>query len=336
MKKQLGFGMVELMLAIALGLIVTGAVIALFLTNTKTDRMQDSMARLQENARFALVTMQTDIRMAGYRGCLGQKGASSSAATTAVNNVINSIQYKDDLALAVQGFNGTSNWSPTLPPSISSASPPPTEGSDVLTLRMATGTGSQLSAAMTSSTSDIPLVANTDGITVGSTALIADCEASTVFSVTSITATSISHAVGANTTADLGRPFGTDAVVMPVSTITYYVAPSSDVTGGLSLWRQRNNAASEEIADNIEQLKILYGEDTNSDLIPDRYVTAANVVDMNHVIAIKLMLLTRTPGDNLSANGQRYTFNGVPSIAAPDKRIRRAFTLVTTIRNRAI
>ncbi len=336
MKKQLGFSLVELMIAVTLGLIVSGAVIALFLTSSKANQTQDNLARLQENARFALIKMQADIRMAGYRGCLGRKGSAPSTATTLVTNVINGIGYKDNFALSVQGFNGVSSWTPALDASISGVLPAPTPGSDVITVRMGVGAGVPLAAVMANSSADISIAANTDGLTVGNTALIADCVVSTVFSVTAIAATSISHANGLNATADLGRAFGTDAVVMPVSTITYYVGPSSDLANGLSLWRKTNANASEELADNIEKLKILYGEDTNGDLSPDKYVTADNVVNMNNVIAVKLMLLTRTTNDNLSTTGQNYTFNGVPAIVPVDKRVRRTFTLVTTIRNRAV
>ena len=335
MKKQFGFSLVELMIAITIGLIVTGAVSALLMTSINANKTQDNMARLQENARFALIKMQADIRMAGYRGCLGRKGSTASSATTPVTNVINGIGYKDNLGMSVQGFYGTSGWTPGLDASISGVSPSPTVGSDVITVRMGVGLGVPLTAVMANGSADIPIAANTDGLSVGDTALIADCVASTVFSVAAVNAVSIGHAVGSNATADLGRAFGTDAVVMPVSTITYYVAPSSDLTGGLSLWRKTNGNASEELADNIEQLKILYGEDTNGDLAPDKYVTADKVINMNNVIAVKLMLLTRTSEDHLSANGQKYSFNGVKTITPVDNRIRRAFTLVTTIRNRA-
>ncbi|MEI8362190.1 MAG: PilW family protein [Betaproteobacteria bacterium] len=335
MKKQFGLSLVELMIAMAIGLVVSGAVMVLFLTNIKTNQTQDNMARLQENARFALIKMQTDIRQAGYRGCLGRKGAAPSSATTSVNNVITGFGYKDNLAMPVEGFYGEAAWTPALDASISAVAPTPTVGSDVITVRMGVGTGVPLTAVMANGSANISIAANTDGLAVGDTALIADCVASTVFSVTTIAATSISHAVGSNATADLGRAFGTDAVVMPISTITYYVGASSDLTGGLSLWRKTNGNASEELADNVEKLKILYGEDTNGDLSPDKYVTANNVTDMNDVVAVKLMLLTRTSDDNLSANGQSYTFNGAPAITPTDKRIRRTFTLVTTIRNRA-
>ncbi len=336
MKSHSGFSLVELMVALFLGLIVMSAVSSVFITSNKTNSVQDNMGRLQENARFALSSIETDIRMAGYRGCLGQKGPTSAAQTTPVNNIINGINYNNNLASSIQGYFATGGgWAPGLDNTIIAALPAPTPGSDVITVRMAVGTGTPLSTAMTSPTVDIPIAGNVDNITAGATTLIADCTTSTVFVATGVSAATISHASGSNTTTSVGRSFGTDAVVMPVSTITYYVGPSNDLAGGQSLFRMINGGVSQELADNVEQLRILYGEDTNGDISPDHYVTANNVVNMQNVISVKLMLLMRTPSDNLSANGQFYTFNGQAAIAPPDKRIRKVFSSVITIRNRA-
>jgi len=335
MNKQSGFSLVELMIAVTLGLIVITAVSSIFLSSNTTNKTQENMARLQENARFALNKMQTDIRMAGYRGCLGRKGSSPNTNPTPVNNIINGSTYADTFLLALQGFNaGAASWSPPLDSSIAAATPAPTAGSDIISVRMGTGTSTPLSALMASESATIAIAANPDNLAIGNTALIADCVTSTVFKVTGISATFIEHSTATNTTASLGRAFDTDAVVMPIATVTYYVGPSADLANGLSLWRKTNNSSSEELADNVEQLQITYAEDSNADWVPDKYVSADNVTNMNNVIAVKLMLLTRTTDDKLSSNGQNYTFNGV-STTPSDKRIRRAFNLVITLRNRA-
>lgn len=64
---QRGFSLVELMVAITVGLILTAAVSALFISNKQTYRTQDDLARLQENARFTLQLLSREIRMAGYK-----------------------------------------------------------------------------------------------------------------------------------------------------------------------------------------------------------------------------------------------------------------------------
>lgn len=336
MNKHSGFSIVELLIAATLGLMVVGAVSSIFLSSNTTNKTQENLARMQENARFALNKMQTDIRMAGYRGCLGRKGAMPGVAPTLVNNIITAYGYADNLAASLQGFNASAAaWSPALDSSISAAFPAPASGSDIISVRMGTGSSTPLTALMANGSAAIAIAANPDNLAVGDTALIADCVSSSVFKVSSITATSIGHDTSTNTTDTFGRAFDTDAMVMPTATITYYVAPSADLTNGLSLWRKTNGSSSEELVDNVEKLKIIYGEDTNGDWVPDKYVSADNVIDMNNVMAVKLMLLTRTTDDSLSVNGQNYTFNGT-STTPSDKRIRRAFNLVITLRNRAV
>lgn len=333
MKKNAGFSLVELMIALTLGLIVSIAVFSIFVSTLKTNKTQDHLSRIQESVRYALSQMQTDIRMAGFRSCLGRKGATGDTATEPVINLINTIQYANDFDSPMQGFHATgASWLPSLDGSISSASP--SQGSDIITIRFAYGTGTPLSATMTSGTAAIPIAGNPDQLTTSDNLVIADCVQSTVFKPTNITATSISHTASANSSADLGRAFGTDAVVMPIKTVTYFVAPSADTTNGLSLWRKTNTETAVELVDQIEQIKILYGEDTDGDLSPDKYVQANQVTDMKNVLAIHLMLLARTTADNLSANGQSYNFNGVTNTPT-DKRIRRTYNMTITIRNRA-
>ncbi|PAU55674.1 PilW family protein [Pseudomonas indica] len=64
-----GLSLVELMVAMALSLIIGAAVIQMFLASKSSYRLQDSMARIQENGRFAVGFLAKDIRMAGFMGC---------------------------------------------------------------------------------------------------------------------------------------------------------------------------------------------------------------------------------------------------------------------------
>ncbi len=335
MIKQSGLSLIELIVSLALGLLVSLAVFTLFVGTLKSNKTQDNLSRLQESARFALSQIQTDIRMSGYRGCLGRKGDTGNDATKPDLNIITNIQYHNDFDTPIVGYHALgTNWSPTLDSSISSHSP--NTGSDIISIRYAYGSGAPLSAEMASSQDSlIPIIGNPDNLTTNDSLMISDCIQSTVFKPSQISATDITHTIVNNTTMDIGRAFSTDALVMPIKTVTYFVADSDTLTDGLSLWRKTNTADAEELANHIEQLKILYAEDLDGDLSPDKYVTANNVTDMKNVIAIKLMLLARTHADNLSANGQQYTFNGEKVTAPGDKHIRRGYQMTITIRNRA-
>ncbi len=57
-----GLTLVELMVALTLGLIVTLVVVNVFLSNREVYRVNEQLARLQENARYALEVLARDRR----------------------------------------------------------------------------------------------------------------------------------------------------------------------------------------------------------------------------------------------------------------------------------
>ncbi|GMR08136.1 MAG: PilW family protein [Gammaproteobacteria bacterium] len=64
-----GIGLIEIMIAMVLGLILVGGVIELFVNSKTTYRTAEELSRMQENARYAMYLIQKDLRMAGYSGC---------------------------------------------------------------------------------------------------------------------------------------------------------------------------------------------------------------------------------------------------------------------------
>jgi len=64
--KQHGFSMVELLVALVIGLFLLGGVLQAFVSSNHTYLTNDSLARTQENGRFALEFLARDIRNAGY------------------------------------------------------------------------------------------------------------------------------------------------------------------------------------------------------------------------------------------------------------------------------
>ena len=80
MKRQnRGFGLIELLVALGLGLIVVLGVVQIFIAAKNTYVSQNSAAAMQEDARFVLSKMIQEIRMVGMFGCLGTITDSSNA-----------------------------------------------------------------------------------------------------------------------------------------------------------------------------------------------------------------------------------------------------------------
>lgn len=74
-KKQQGYTLIELMVAIVLGLLVTAAALQLFVTGQASYRLQRSLASLQDNGSFGMNYLVSDIRK-----------ANSGAATALMND----------------------------------------------------------------------------------------------------------------------------------------------------------------------------------------------------------------------------------------------------------
>jgi len=66
---QSGFSILELLLALALGLVVISGIVQLFVGNSRTYELVNAQSRLQENARFAFEFISGAARSAGYYGC---------------------------------------------------------------------------------------------------------------------------------------------------------------------------------------------------------------------------------------------------------------------------
>jgi type IV pilus assembly protein PilW len=63
-----GFSLVELMVALLITTLLVAGIGRIFLSAGKSARLQDSLARMQENGRYAMALISTDLRRAGYLG----------------------------------------------------------------------------------------------------------------------------------------------------------------------------------------------------------------------------------------------------------------------------
>lgn len=64
--KQRGLSLVELMIAVTLGLVILAGVAAVFVSSRQSYRVQESTTILQDNARFAMETIGRALRDAGF------------------------------------------------------------------------------------------------------------------------------------------------------------------------------------------------------------------------------------------------------------------------------
>jgi type IV pilus assembly protein PilW len=327
---QRGLTLLELLIAMTLGVFLLTGVVQTFTSARQTYRMEDGLSRLIENGRYAIEFIDRDVRMAGFGGCKGPLAFLDDDTASDLNHLATT--YNTKFGTPLQGFHSTSAsaWTPTIDPSLS-----PDGGSDVITIRRADETGYTVTSHATPA-SNVTLNSTT-GLNPLDNVLIADCNHAEVFAITNIGVSSIAHGNVLINSYPTGEVF-------PIHTISYYIKAFNGIP---TLYRKMANDP-QPLIEGVEGLQIEYGEDTDLDpmtgistdpvtLQPDYtanyYVPADTVVDMRRVVSVRIQLLVRTIDDNVTAAAQTYTFAGA-NHTATDKRIRHVFTSTIALRNR--
>lgn len=332
---QRGASLVEIMIALLLGLLLAAAIFQVYLGTKQSYRLQDALARRQETLRYAAQTLTRDLRMAGYRGCLRDAGQ--------VRNTLNNpAEYLYNFALHVQGFDAAAiGWNPGLDASVGTVA----AGTDVLTLRTTLDTGVMITQSMPSTSADLKVPANLSPAPFiaagGDIVLITDCGGAAVFQVTQYTVASgnVVHNAGTtvipgNATQDLGRRYPAGSELLHIATVSYFIRDGA-AGAGLALWRRVGTAAEQELVDGIENMQVQYGEDLDGDQTPDRFAAANNVGNWRNVTTVRIALLAAAPSPSLDAPDPR-TFTLLDQVVGPfdDRRLRRVITLTVALRNR--
>jgi type IV pilus assembly protein PilW len=171
-RRQGGMTLIELMVALVLGLLVSAGIVALFMATNQSNKTQSALGRVQENGRFAVGRLEADLRMAG--GLFRQTtvadrenwvGASQGALMPRAAILINATGftltdlgvdgsspgwttaevYPISSSFLVRGYECSSGTcSPTVPatiPAVGAAVGNRVRGADVLTIRYLRGIG---------------------------------------------------------------------------------------------------------------------------------------------------------------------------------------------------
>jgi len=346
-----GFSLVELMVALTIGLIIMAAVSTLFVSSKQTYTAQDQLARLQENARFAMQFIMSDLRLGGYYGCL------DDVTDKNVFSVVNSTSLAYSIKQAV--IEGMENASGTWYPSGVTTDTPPSirAGTDAIIIRFADPSASVDIVSRMPNKSAPLTVALGSTFNKGQIIMVADCTSADLMQITNdVTGNTLEHGPGGadstkippwpgNTTptADLSKAYDVPAKVMRFSTRRYYIR--DNVRGIPSLYRDNNGGTAEEMVEGIESLQILYGVDTDDPLdgVPNKYVKASAVGATNAkygwsaVIAVRIGIIARTiDNKETEIDNRSYDADGdnVDDLAAQNDRYkRRIFQATVQLRN---
>lgn len=336
--QQQGMSLVEALVALAIGLLLTTGVVQVFSGTKQAYRTQDALARLQENGRFAMQFITYDTRMATYLGCI---------KNTTYSNVLNvsTTPWYYDLKTGFMGYDSSGTTNPAGVTGIRS-------GTDSITLVYAdTRDSFQVSGhAVVSGKGYFTLEQNHD-FRLGDILTASDCFHTAVFQMTKLESQKVEHRSGAETpgnsstnASNLGYQGGafTGGNVSRLYSAVYYVGTGASGEPALMRRRLGTNSTSpatlgdaEELVEGVENMQILYGLDNTGDQQADEYRTAnqLNSSTWPQVVSIRIDLLLRSVEDRVTPQHQTYTYNGTETTAT-DYRLRQVFSVTVGVRNR--
>jgi type IV pilus assembly protein PilW len=315
-----GFTIVELLVAMTLGLFLLGSMSLLFFTNKTMITTQNSVAKIQDDAKFALFLIENDVALAGFRGCASGNSDVTSGFT--FNNVSGTANYFNNLNY-IQGFQGTgTTFSPLLDSALTSVQP--SSQSDVLSIRGTTNEPSHLSADTANNATSFA-TNSVDGFINGGFAMVGNCFNTTLFKIQSVNAT---NKTVSSTTA-IASSYNNQSYISPYNTITYYIGKDN------ILYKMINNQTPLPIIYNVDKFSILYGVDTNADGNANRYVYAPQVGDFKKVVSIRVGIVIKSKDYNTvgtKKSAYTYYFNGI-AYKPNDGKLRKVYYTTIALRN---
>ena len=367
-----GFTLVELMVAMALGLVLMVGVASAYLFTKTAFSRQAQLSSIQQGVRTAFEYLGSDTRMVGHLGCYTNSASplpNDLAATAVATNYamgVEGYEYNNATAGAYTigsdypaddttsaGWAANAIGVTTVP--IAALGGALSPGSDVLVIRTVIGKPLRLSADTTAAGSTLAIenvvggtcsdgtTAMVSGFCAGSHGLIASCSSARAFAVNTLAGSTL------NLTAGAYPVFAKAASeVFPLQTVAYYVKRSSNGRS-TSLYRRVFNGdpaagVESELIEGVESMQLRYGFDTtlpDTDGIIDEYRNANGVDngahDWSRVVAVRMSLLLRS--DTVVASDVKLPTSGRVNdvtITYPtgSKYDRRVYTTTVAIRNK--
>ncbi len=362
--RQAGFSVLELMIALLLGVVVVSGIVQLFVGNSRTYELVNAQSRLQENARYAFEFISDAARNAGYYGCAPEPDFMIKGLVGAWNTIP---EY--NLSESIGGFRhlGGGNFGPTnlltLPRSeggvdtnvhlagngIDSTVLDP--DSDIAVFRSIRQPAARL--AQTLQPDGDPVVFTPGGVPefdANDVVVVSDCEQAAMFRVTGVmagvdqttlerataaggsnfnnadTVTTLGGEIVPNTLSILGRSYGVAATVSHLDSVYFFIAPST---------------AANQAGENVNSLWRKQGSAAPVELVQgvDRMelfygedAVADGVPNVNRYRSI----------DNIADPNSIVAIRVRLDIVSPDElaefgeRLRRTFTKTIAIRNTGV
>ncbi|MET4026539.1 MULTISPECIES: PilW family protein [Marinobacter] len=358
-KHQKGLSIIELMIALLLGSLLTVGLVQIFTSNSQAFRMSEAVSRTQEYGRIASDMLAREARNAGYFGC---------NSDNFVSNL--DIDENDDDWDAF-------SWDMSTSVSSESTRRPANavNGTDFIYFNGLDGGGLEI-VASAPPTAASTKVASRDGadpaafLDSGDIIAITDCQGTDIVQISNINTQSGNLEVTLVTNSGSGSPgndfsnnvcsntgnqgagnnclsndYGEGAQILKPFERTYFIGESTTTGGRALMMQERQNGVSRtfEMVEGVEDLQVRYGLSGDRDSPVNRWLDAENVSDSDwgSVRAVRVSLLVRGGPDNLYDDSASVCFpawadcSGGNNYAAQDKRMYRVYSFTSNVRNKS-
>ena len=357
-----GLSLVELMVALVLGLLITAGLLQLFTSSRVTFQTSDAMARVQESGRFAAELIKREFRQAGTHGfCAARIEITNHEPAGCL--AIGDNFFPDTWSLTGWEFGGTGinddytletdldpggasagDWSSTAPsgnlPGVLSGLAAP--GSDVLLVRrLEILSGITADGIQDPATNTLDLT-DTHGLPDDAMVLVTNCASG----VDMFQNSGDSDTFSKSAIVDWSTAYDESMQAFHVQSVAYYVGVNADGEPGLFRRVLGCGGAEdpEELVQGIESLQILYGYSDSAAAggdgqSVDRWLRADQVPTDGwpQVVALQLGMSIRSVG---VADGdpvvQTFQLANMNLESPGDGLMRHPFSTTIALRNRLI
>ncbi len=320
-----GFTLIELMISLLLGLLLTGGIISVFIEGKRNFVQDDEVSRVQENGRYALRLLSREIGMAGFFGGVPDSSDISGGAVTTDCGTSGSdwlLNGTSPLEVIDDSASSTGTYYTCLSGLV-------VDATDVVAIKRA---------------SDAPVIEDGE-YQSGLTGLVSnryylhnknrglggvDLKKGSQHDLAEI--------VGANNGSDVWEYYAS----------IFYIGTDDDGTPSLCKKEILSTSTGTGISgqrclvSGVENLQIELGMDNDADGFADQFVSndtdppVASAEDADNIVAIRIHVLARSINEinNFPAESRSYRLGGGTTVATPvDRFYRLALSATTVIRN---
>ena len=327
---QLGVTVVELVVALALGAVVTTGVIRIVDTNRTLSSLINNIGSVQEDARIALSIMKRDILSADYVGCLNQA-------------YLNRVQSLLATPPAVDTQFDTGAFSASLDVSYEHPRDSVNRSSDQFTVQSLEPVASgRINSDVESSLNTFEVLNGSD-IAVTDVLVITDCDGnSDVFQPVAVSTPSGSNVTtityadpSASPPVKLSSEYSRHDRLYKVVQRNYYVA--ANAFNSSSLFYSENSGAAQELVENVEAMQLAFGVDNNADGVVDTYQSSAPTGSAwEQIVSLHVEIMVSGTSARVMDEAASTSFSSlVGGDSSPsDQRVRRVFKQRISLRSR--